>query len=966
MAESLDTPPIVIDEDEVPFLDFSGKKQATRSASVSLSGTSIIGDLLRKASNYKLHYQVDAHRQHQFIRTSFYKPTHCQHCGDIIWGLHKQGFNCIECSFRCHERCMDSVVVPCLIMKLSALRKPNSHWFKKINLNKRVYCNVCRHKIVGQGLRCELCKYYTHNECTLYSVPDCLDSSTYNEYYGSMLNSSMNPHHWVEGNLPSTAKCVICHKNCGHQDCLMDVRCVRCGFLAHAYCLPKVEHICALGLLSRMFLSSTVVTVMRRGDDSVTPIQGTKTELRFVPGMDQPPLLVAEGVQGTPLSEETDIFEMSLKLDEMNVPDRLIKVWDFSHDNEPAVNGRQTKTIKVFENQTAGEVLVMILKKFRLFGYPSNYYLIIPACPEDQVPEDDVLSPEVHLYQLQSRKEQLCLHLKFRKDEGDTYALRIHTNIKLADAETVVIDVKPSMTVVSVIKEAVKGFHVLTGTLSLGECYIHKYLCQGSLFHLERLDPGEEIWNVITEDRKHIFSRSRFTRYFLKKQLIEEFCVAVTKLPPGKTEEEYRDMLIPEEMREKVCIAKLLDIHGFVVLKCMGDKAVDDICGLINMSVERSPTLVLPTIHSEYLDTSIHPLLVFVNSRSGGGQGKELISSLRRHLNPHQIFDLSHGGPYPGLYTFKDFENFRILICGGDGTYGWVLQALDETQPWRKCAKPCCALIPLGTGNDLARAFNWGGGYSGEKAMEFLTKIDSSYPIEFDRWTMVFDCRRNPHSPIETVDFPLMENNKLIVMNNYFGIGCDAEVSLAFHEARERHPERFSSRIYNKFQYAKLGAELLIDGQTYNLTRDLELRVDDEVVDIPVNIVGLIVLNINSWGAGGDGWGAHTDIRGAHPDVRFQPQEMNDGKLEVAGLTGSFHMVQIQKGLGNGIRLAQGGDIRISTKAAFPVQVDGEPWRAPAGIIKIFPQMQKSNILMHTERRSAPRMQKSVSADIYV
>lgn len=34
----------------------------------------------------------------------------------------------------------------------------------------------------------------------------------------------------------------------------------------------------------------------------------------------------------------------------------------------------------------------------------------------------------------------------------------------------------------------------------------------------------------------------------------------------------------------------------------------------------------------------------------------------------------------------------------------------------------------------------------------------------------------------------------IFVMNNYFGIGIDAELSLGFHMAREERPDRFNSR----------------------------------------------------------------------------------------------------------------------------------------------------------------------------
>ena len=35
-------------------------------------------------------------------------------------------------------------------------------------------------------------------------------------------------------------------------------------------------------------------------------------------------------------------------------------------------------------------------------------------------------------------------------------------------------------------------------------------------------------------------------------------------------------------------------------------------------------------------------------------------------------------------------------------------------------------------------------------------------------------------------------------MNNYFGLGLDADLCLDFHNAREEKPEKFTSRIHNK------------------------------------------------------------------------------------------------------------------------------------------------------------------------
>jgi hypothetical protein len=55
------------------------------------------------------------------------------------------------------------------------------------------------------------------------------------------------------------------------------------------------------------------------------------------------------------------------------------------------------------------------------------------------------------------------------------------------------------------------------------------------------------------------------------------------------------------------------------------------------------------------------------------------------------------------LYVFRHIKDYKILVCGGDGTVGWVLQCLDNVGQDSECSSPPCAVVPLGTGNDLAR-----------------------------------------------------------------------------------------------------------------------------------------------------------------------------------------------------------------------------------------------------------------------
>ena len=46
----------------------------------------------------------------------------------------------------------------------------------------------------------------------------------------------------------------------------------------------------------------------------------------------------------------------------------------------------------------------------------------------------------------------------------------------------------------------------------------------------------------------------------------------------------------------------------------------------------------------------------------------------------------------------------------------------------------------------------------------------------------------------ETESANLEDQTSIFVMNNYFGIGIDADLSLDFHNAREDKPDKFNSR----------------------------------------------------------------------------------------------------------------------------------------------------------------------------
>lgn len=50
---------------------------------------------------------------HQFSAVSLLHPTWCDKCGDFIWGILKQASKCDKCNYTCHQRCRELVTLDC-------------------------------------------------------------------------------------------------------------------------------------------------------------------------------------------------------------------------------------------------------------------------------------------------------------------------------------------------------------------------------------------------------------------------------------------------------------------------------------------------------------------------------------------------------------------------------------------------------------------------------------------------------------------------------------------------------------------------------------------------------------------------------------------------------------------------------------------------------------------------------------
>ncbi|XP_034942348.1 diacylglycerol kinase zeta isoform X2 [Chelonus insularis] len=319
---------------------------------------------------------------------------------------------------------------------------------------------------------------------------------------------------------------------------------------------------------------------------------------------------------------------------------------------------------------------------------------------------------------------------------------------------------------------------------------------------------------------------------------------------------------------------------------------------------------------------TIKPVIVFINPKSGGNQGAKLLQKFQWLLNPRQVFDLTQGGPRMGLELFQKVPNLRVLACGGDGTVGWVLSILDQIGV---SPSPAVGVLPLGTGNDLARALGWGGGYTDEPIGKILLNIGDSDTTLLDRWQVTVE--RNPDANNDDDSGKGKENLPLNVVNNYFSLGVDAHIALEFHEAREAHPEKFNSRLRNKMFYGQMGGKDLVRRKWKDLSEFVTLECDGQDLTPKLKehrVHAIVFLNIPSYGGGTRPWGSISG--GKEPSTE-------DGLLEVVGLT-TYQLPLLQAG-GHGTCITQCSRARLVTTRTIPMQVDGEACRVLPSIIEL-------------------------------
>ncbi|KAL0405781.1 UNVERIFIED_CONTAM: Diacylglycerol kinase [Sesamum latifolium] len=275
------------------------------------------------------------------------------------------------------------------------------------------------------------------------------------------------------------------------------------------------------------------------------------------------------------------------------------------------------------------------------------------------------------------------------------------------------------------------------------------------------------------------------------------------------------------------------------------------------------------------------PILVFINSRSGGQLGGDLLVTYRSILNTNQV-------------------------AGGDGTAGWLLGLVSDL---KLAQPPAIATVPLGTGNNLPFAFGWGKknpGTDRNSVLSFLYHVRKAKEMKIDSWHLLMRMRvpkEGTCEPLAPLELPhsLHKFNRVSATDdlnmegydtfrggfwNYFSMGMDAQVSYAFHTERKLHPEKFKNQLVNQ--------NLSVSCMLYNC-----LCIETG--------------NIAKKG--------------------FTPPYVDDGLLEVVGFKDAWHGLVLLAPKGHGRRIAQAHGIRFEFHKGGAehtyMRIDGEPWKQP-------------------------------------
>lgn len=274
-----------------------------------------------------------------------------------------------------------------------------------------------------------------------------------------------------------------------------------------------------------------------------------------------------------------------------------------------------------------------------------------------------------------------------------------------------------------------------------------------------------------------------------------------------------------------------------------------------------------------------------INPASGGGAGLRLAQDLATVVGSGSVSLLGRCDPVAVVAGLGPQD--AVVACGGDGT----ASSLAEVVVARGAAAPALGVVPLGTGNDLARVLGWQG-WSLVRPLVAALAAAGRRPL--DRWR---------------VQGPGLDRSWC----NYLSLGADACVALRFHHLRQRHRWLARGPTINRGLYGVLGAQQ----RGFDLTR--RLRPSGGLM-LPRWASVLVLGNIPSYAGGVV----------LAPDMRF-----DDGRFETIALGHGLALGLVTARLRRPRLLGRHEHLEFDLGGGVAMQVDGEPFIAKPGSYRI-------------------------------
>lgn len=314
-------------------------------------------------------------------------------------------------------------------------------------------------------------------------------------------------------------------------------------------------------------------------------------------------------------------------------------------------------------------------------------------------------------------------------------------------------------------------------------------------------------------------------------------------------------------------------------------------------------------------------VIALINTKSGSGKGVKSLTKFESLDNCYPInildFDDNHL-----LDMLHKYPNSRVIIGGGDGTVSLGFEILSELLD----IKVPIALLPIGTANEISGCTGWSNHHNAHGLRKYLKNVQKGNINYIDIWKITY----NNENPLLSY-IPKNRNN---IMVSFLSLGFDADICHKFHIKRINKKYQ-PSIIESKLSYFNLGLKELFKSSNY-INDYIELFIDNELINIPTNIRCLQVLNINSMANGINFFGtSNSNKNDILQEGDYTSPKLNDGLIEIVGTRSIHHMNQVRLKYKHSIRLGQGKQVTIHLKKKIALEVDGEAWVNPEGIIKI-------------------------------